>query len=470
MKNHLHILAFIGLLVCNYSLFAQDEWRYKACPAIYQGGGISFALGNNAYVVGGDTAPPSASGISAAVWEYNATTNIWSRKNNFPHSANNPSCFVINDTAYVGLGLDSSSTYHTDFWRYDQAGDQWIQMTDFPGAARYGAMAFSLNGKGYVGCGHGVGENSDFYSYDPLLNAWTPQASFPGAARQTGIGAAAGGKGYMGMGAGNSNYNDIYQYNDSTDSWTQIGSYTNSGRYSLGAFVINDTLYVIGGTDGISFYHDCWSYSTPNNTWSSQAGFGNLCPESVFIQDGFAINGHGYARPLEAYSYLYILLEFGPVDTAFVQRIPILGNDTSYSGNFSRTLTAPDSSAVWSTGATGSQITVTSPGTYWVRWNVPCGLASDTIRITDNVGIAQVLAPDPIQVFPNPVYGNATELLTDVQFVNSPYEIYDMSGRLVLKGRIMSEHSYLDLSGYSGVYSLFIMEGNRTYVSKIVKF
>ena len=311
MKKQIPIIFLLAFSLFTTTLSAQSEWRKKACPPVYQGGGVSFALGSKAYVVGGDTAPPSPAGISAQVWEYDATSNSWTQKSNFPHSANNPSCFVINDTAYVGLGLDNASTYHTDFWRYDQSTDHWTQVADFPSSARYGAMSFALNGKGYVGCGHSSVENDDFYAYDPHTNTWATKTSFPGGIRQSGVGAAAGGKGYMGMGVGNSNYyNDIYQYNDVNDSWAPISSFTNAGRYSLSAFVINDTLYVVGGVSAASYLHDCWSYSAAGDSWSAKASFGHLCPDSVFIQDAFVINGHAYMRPLHSYIPLHILLEF----------------------------------------------------------------------------------------------------------------------------------------------------------------
>ena len=42
----------------------------------------------------------------------------------------------------------------------------------------------------------------------------------------------------------------------------------------------------------------------------------------------------------------------------------------------------------WSTGSTNSSITVTNPGTYWVRIYNDCGELTDTIQVLDNVEIA----------------------------------------------------------------------------------
>lgn len=60
-----------------------------------------------------------------------------------------------------------------------------------------------------------------------------------------------------------------------------------------------------------------------------------------------------------------------------------LGNDTSYCGTFSHTLTAGNPATVWSTGITASSITVTAPGTY----TATCGAFTDVITISQSPGI-----------------------------------------------------------------------------------
>lgn len=64
-----------------------------------------------------------------------------------------------------------------------------------------------------------------------------------------------------------------------------------------------------------------------------------------------------------------------------------LGNDTSYCGTFSRTLSTGNGNTVWSTGVTASQITVTQPGKYWATISGSCGTASDTITISQSQGL-----------------------------------------------------------------------------------
>lgn len=64
-----------------------------------------------------------------------------------------------------------------------------------------------------------------------------------------------------------------------------------------------------------------------------------------------------------------------------------LGNDTTYCVNFSRVLTTGIPSTLWSTGQTGSSITVSQPGTYWAEVNQPCGKIRDSIVIGLNQSI-----------------------------------------------------------------------------------
>ena len=59
-----------------------------------------------------------------------------------------------------------------------------------------------------------------------------------------------------------------------------------------------------------------------------------------------------------------------------------LGNDTSYCGIFSKVLTGGDLNTVWSTGAVGPQITVTSPGAYSAENRNQCGVESDAVVIS----------------------------------------------------------------------------------------
>ena len=80
--------------------------------------------------------------------------------------------FTIKDKAYIGLGksITDEKTYYKDFWVYDATSNSWDSLTfEFPGDAVVDAVAFSLNGMGYVGTGlkaNGL-YSGEFYQFDP---------------------------------------------------------------------------------------------------------------------------------------------------------------------------------------------------------------------------------------------------------------------------------------------------------------
>ena len=117
-----------------------------------------------------------------------------------------------------------------------------------------------------------------------------------------------------------------------------------------------------------------WTFYTFTYTATQAYSYmtiGNFRDDAGTLTQSFGTN-----RP---YSY-YFFDDFSvvPVGGSAVS----LGNDTSYCGSFSRTLSTGDPNTLWSTGATGSQITVTTAGTYWASVSGGCVSASDTIVIS----------------------------------------------------------------------------------------
>ncbi len=63
----------------------------------------------------------------------------------------NASAMVIGDSAYISTGENGS--LYTFTWGYDFATDLWKEKTPFEGAARTGAVGFSVQNRGYIGTG-----------------------------------------------------------------------------------------------------------------------------------------------------------------------------------------------------------------------------------------------------------------------------------------------------------------------------
>lgn len=116
-------------------------------------------------------------------WEYNPSGDSWTKKADFPGSARSDAAgFSIGTKGYIGTGYDGNEYYDAatdqihigeknDFYEYDASSDTWIKKADFPFSAR-DAVGFSIGSKGYIGTGFqsSYGNSyyfSGFYEYTP---------------------------------------------------------------------------------------------------------------------------------------------------------------------------------------------------------------------------------------------------------------------------------------------------------------
>jgi N-acetylneuraminic acid mutarotase len=155
-----------------------DTWtRIADFPGHGRENALSFVVGNNGYVCSGDSIDFSTTNYFRDCWQYNAATNAWTKKAEFPGKGRRMSVGLsANGAGFVTTGLNetgvypnNSSTLLGDTWRYTPGTDSWTQLFDFAGGARGGASGFSIGTTLYVGGGNSVGIASnagakkDFY-------------------------------------------------------------------------------------------------------------------------------------------------------------------------------------------------------------------------------------------------------------------------------------------------------------------
>lgn len=233
------------------------------------------------------------------------TTATWNKLADFWGSPRgNASGFVINDIGYVGTGYDLyNDQYLADFWSYDKSADKWTEIAKFPGAPRSFAAAFALNGKGYVGLGFdGTNPLSDFYQYDPSQNAWTRVADFgTGTASNVSLerlGAIAftlNGKAFVGSGssASSGSNNDFWQYDDVNNQWIKIQD-LGIGRKNGWVMVIGGFAYVGGGSNTGTTLTDVWKFDpTLTSPWTILENKG-VQPAGRELATTFTIDNYGY--------------------------------------------------------------------------------------------------------------------------------------------------------------------------------
>jgi N-acetylneuraminic acid mutarotase len=235
---------------------------------------MSFAIGNKAWIVGGQGSNPYFNDT----WEYDAVTDSWSQKQNFPAGGRRSGVgFAANGKGYVGLG-QSSTGLRNDMWEYNPTLNTWIQKANFPGTSRRLAACFVINNKAYIGTGDDGAFKQDMYEFDPATNLWTAKANFGGTPRYGTVSFTLFGKGYIGLGYDNTlqNTDDIWEYNPATNSWIFKDNFPGSKRSNATAVVTpNNKCYIGLGYDSL-LRDDWWEFDPIIDGISEQEYFASL--------------------------------------------------------------------------------------------------------------------------------------------------------------------------------------------------
>lgn len=255
----------------------------------------------------------SAAGIFQSCSKSNdaTTTNTgdWVKSASFGGvDRSNAVAFEINGLGYVGTGFDGTNRLN-DFWCYDPTINGWTQMADFAGDPRSEAVGFSVLGKGYIGLGYDAITNfKDMYEYDPSANTWTAKADFgttmpaqthPPAGRYGAVAFAIGNYGYVGTGYDGTSKNDFYKYDPSADIWSAIASFPGEKRMSAVAFVAGNNGYVGTGIYNGIYQKDFFQYNPTTGLWKRMSSLNNTVNNVTYDirrygASAFSINGKGY--------------------------------------------------------------------------------------------------------------------------------------------------------------------------------
>ena len=252
-----------------------NVWTKKAdFPENSTDGSVGFSIGTKGYIGTGHYISTYSSRYD--FWEYDPAANTWTQKASLPGSPAREVAvgFSIGTKGYIGTGRDIFSThYYNDFWEWDQATNVWTKKADFAGIARAAAVGFSIGNKGYIGTGGGDGAPypKDFWEWDQATDVWTKKADFAGIAREGAVGFSIGNKGYIGTGFNRNNIStplnlkDIWEWDQMTDVWTRKADLNGDARDSAIGVSIGNRGYIGTGLGGITNYlQDFWEYD-PNN-------------------------------------------------------------------------------------------------------------------------------------------------------------------------------------------------------------
>lgn len=153
----------------------------------------------------------------------------------------------------------------------------FTQISPLPGNGRSSAVAFAINGKGYVTLGRSAVNAKDtteqLWEYNPETDSWTKKKSFPGKARVKGVAAVIDGKAYVGLGFSGRAVlhgdflNDFWCYDPQTDEWSDLAGFPGDDTDGCFCFVMGDKIYVGSGYSYLTMHKKFWSYTPSSNRW-----------------------------------------------------------------------------------------------------------------------------------------------------------------------------------------------------------
>lgn len=166
----------------------RDYWEYDQISgtwtrkADYPGNGLTsavgFSVGTKGYVGTGYIQTSENISNSNEFWEYDPETDTWTEKESLPSTGRGHAVgFSIGSKGYIGAGNHSDGIGGfrlSDFWEWDQSTNLWTRKSDYPGSV-LPSVGFSIGTKGYFG-NSGFGE---FWEWDQSANLWKSIAAFP---------------------------------------------------------------------------------------------------------------------------------------------------------------------------------------------------------------------------------------------------------------------------------------------------
>lgn len=246
-----------------------NYWTQKASlPGNARTGAVGFSIDDKGYIGTGYDGEDKLNDF----YEYDPESNTWEQKTDFSGAARYGAVgFSINDKGYVGTGYDGN--YLKDFYAYSPSDNSWEQIVSIGGSKRIDATSFVINGKGYVfsGLDNGSYENN-LWEYDPSTGLWTEKRKiynysdesydddYTTIARMSAVAFAINGYGYISTGSIGSLLLSVWEYDPDTDLWQEKTEFEGPIRLEAVGFSIGSKGYVTTGRSSSYYLDDIWSF------------------------------------------------------------------------------------------------------------------------------------------------------------------------------------------------------------------
>lgn len=152
------------------------QWKEKASFPRKTQSGTAFVLNNKGYIVTGTNNLET----QKELYEFDAANNKWTTKSPLYNYSNesyddkytsiarqNGVSFVLGDKAYITTG--ETGPYVASTWAYDAEADTWKEYTGFEAKARDGAIAFTVKNRAFVLTGrNGSNYFDNMFEFSPF--------------------------------------------------------------------------------------------------------------------------------------------------------------------------------------------------------------------------------------------------------------------------------------------------------------
>ena len=237
-----------------------NSWQQLSdFPGEVRSAGVSFVINNDGYIgtgYNGDTNEELAD-----FYKYNTSTNSWTQIADFGGSARYGAVGFGSTTAgYVGTGYDGSDK--KDFWKYDPTSDSWIEVYGFGGDKRKDGVTFTIDNNVYLGTGisNGVYEN-DFWVFNLDTEVWSQLEDIDEddddyVFRSNAVAFTINGKGYVACGDYGGSTDTVYEYNPATEVWKERTEFELYARRDAVSFNNGERAFVALGRNGTLYLDD----------------------------------------------------------------------------------------------------------------------------------------------------------------------------------------------------------------------
>lgn len=193
-----------------------DNWTLKdSFPGAGTDACVSFVFNNCIYIGAGFT----ESSFSNEFWKYNPELDIWTKLKDFPGEDRMGAVLCADsDRVYFGTGYHLGN--NNDWWEYFPLTDSWKKRKSMPDNGRENAVSLCIGNRFFVSTGRHFGSYqtggkvlSDIVEFDADKNHWYERGNIPGGARENAVAFTINGVGYIGLGEDDTHMlNDLWSF------------------------------------------------------------------------------------------------------------------------------------------------------------------------------------------------------------------------------------------------------------------